>query len=95
MSATLWIDTEADETVELGGTIPFYGAFAKMQKIAGGMDDYPDLFGVMTQVELQEDADPDWLADVRDQATTFLDKHKGDLDEYTIWMLEQLSTAGA
>lgn len=77
MTATLWLDTEKEETIELGGTMQLYRAFADMAHAAGpaAYEDYPDLFGVVTQVETQEDADPEWLADARKQAAVFLSRH--------------------
>lgn len=79
MTATLWLDTEKELTVELGGTQQLYRAFADMAKACGPgcYTEYPDLFGVVSQVESQEDADPEWLADVRKQASAFMAKYPG------------------
>jgi hypothetical protein len=92
MTATLWLDTPADETLELGGTLQLYAAFAEMAHLAGEgyLENWPDLFGVLTQVELQEDADSDWLVDVRAQASQFLDSYGPRLSEHSRWVLEQL-----
>lgn len=96
MSATLWLDTAAEKTVELGGTVQLYEAFAEMAKSAGPdyLDDWPDLFGVVTQVETQEDAPPDWLADVREQAKRFLREYRGGLGGNAVAVLKALSEAG-
>ncbi len=98
MTAQLWIDTAADRTVELGGTLPLYAAFAEMVRAAGGdrqaRADYPDLFGVLDQVEDQDDADPEWLAAVRAQAAAFLKKHAAKLDAHAAWVLGQLVHEG-
>lgn len=74
MSVTLWVDTDADETIELGPTLPCYAAFAHMARVAGDEweSEYGALAGVLTQCELQDDADPDWLADMRRQAGEYL-----------------------
>ena len=87
VSATLWIDTAAERTVDLGNTLQMYVAFAEMAKLVN-VDDWSDLFGVMTQVELQEDADPQWLADVSLQAGMFLQLY--DVSERTRELLEAL-----
>jgi DNA-binding IscR family transcriptional regulator len=90
MTATLWLDTARDETVELGGTVQMYEAFAEMAR-AGEPDDYPDLFGVPTAVELQGDAPPDWLADVRRQAAAFLAAHGAGLSAHAVTVLRALA----
>jgi hypothetical protein len=74
MSVTLWLDTEAEETIELGPTLHFYAAFAEIARAAGErwLDDYPDLASLADQCESQEDADPGWLAGVRQQALCLL-----------------------
>lgn len=93
MSATLWLNTEREETLELGGTLQLYEAFADMAHAAGKTcyDDYPDLFGVVSQVEDQADADPQWLEKVRQQAKVFEAKYSPHLKEHTLWILDQLS----
>jgi hypothetical protein len=79
VTVTLWLDTGEEETIELGATLPFYQAWAEIVRAGGKSfsDDYPDLAGVVSQCEDQEDADPDWLQDVRLQATNML-KEQGD-----------------
>ena len=79
MGVTLWLDTDQEETVELGGTLPVYAAFAEMARVAGSSweTDYSDLAGVLTQCENQEDADPQWLDAVRTQVSILL-RRKGD-----------------
>lgn len=80
MSVTLWIDTAKDSALELGQTFACYEAFAEMARAAGeSWADYPDLAGVLTQCETQEDADPEWLAAARGQAAAFLKRHGGGL----------------
>jgi hypothetical protein len=95
MGVTLWLDTEREETIELGGTFACYRAFAEMAKVAGGWDawvsDYPDLAGVLDQCETQEDADPLWLADVKRQARTFLEAHEQRLSEDARNLLDNLA----
>lgn len=92
MSATIWVNTERDETIELGGTIQLYKAFQEMALVAGeGFHmAYPDLFGVPSQTEDTADADPEWLQDAREQAARFLAEYSDDLSEHTCWLLEQL-----
>ena len=93
MSVTLWLDTEAEETIELGPTLHFYAAFAELARAAGDrwLDDYPDLAGLADQCESQEDAAPDWLAGVRKQAARMLAAHGDDLDEGARGVLEALT----
>lgn len=76
MSVTLWLDTAREQTVELGPTLPVYAAFAEMARAVGPAwrTTYPDLAGVLTQCETQDDADPSWLAGVRTQARLFLQR---------------------
>lgn len=92
MSVTLWLDTEREETIEIGATLPTYAAFAKMASAAGDawFTDYPDLSGVLTQCESQEDADPTWLADVRKQAGQMLDRHASGIGDDAVQILQQL-----
>ena len=83
MTVTIWLDTDAEETIELGATLPFYQAWAEIVSARGDSfsDDYPDLAGVASQCEDQEDADPEWLADVRLQAADMLKEHGADLSD--------------
>lgn len=78
MSVTLWLDTASERTIELGATLAVYEAFSEMTHAAGAkwQSEYPDLAGVLSQCESQEDADPDWLASVREQATRFAREFK-------------------
>jgi hypothetical protein len=96
MAVTLWIDSAAEESVELGPTFPCYAAFAEMARAAGGdwRSRYADLSGVLTQCEDQADADPDWLASVRSQAASFLREFGGRLGEDARGVLRELA-AGA
>ena len=81
-----------DETINFGGTFPFYKAFADMMKAAGGPEawvrDWPDLSGIADAVEGSLDADALWLADARSQAREFLAFYKDDLTRSTVGMLE-------
>lgn len=96
MSVTLWLDTEKEETIELGLTLPAYEAFAEMAHLAGPVwqRDYADLAGVLTQCELQEDADPAWLADVRAQAADYLKKAGDRISPGSKGILEVLAAGG-
>lgn len=95
MSVTLWIDTDREETVELGPTLAVYGAFAEMVRAVGGDEErqsaWPDLSGVLSQCESQEDADPAWLADVAKQASRLLRTHGNDLSDLAYRILVLLA----
>lgn len=92
MSVTLWIDTPSEETIELGGTLQFWAAVSEMANTAGDawLTEYAALAGVQDQCERQEDADPEWLADVRAQAATML-KAYPDIGENARSVLEALT----
>ncbi len=92
MSVTLWLDTAAEKTIELGGTLPVYKAFSDMAKVAGDAweTDYADLSGVLTQCEDGADADPEWLADVKTQAAQFLEQYGDKAGEMVGEILNQL-----
>jgi hypothetical protein len=79
MGVTLWINTGKEETIEFGPTFPAYEAFAALAEVAGGWSEFvaecPDLSGLMSACESQEDAPPEWLADARTQARRFLIGH--------------------
>ncbi len=93
MGVTLWLDTEREETIELGQTFACYAAFAEMVHAAGDawLRDFPDLAGVLTQCETQEDADREWLADVKRQARVFLEVHEKRLSEDARNLLDNLA----
>jgi hypothetical protein len=93
MSATLWIDTETEETIELGGAMQLYAAFTEMSRAAGAdwERDYPELSGVVSQVEDQEDADPEWLKGAQKQAHDFLRDHGADVGDHARWVLTTLA----
>ena len=93
MSVTLWIDTEREETIELGGTLVVYKAFADMARAAGKRwkTDFADLSGVLSQCEDQTDADPEWLADVRRQAKLLLGHYEHHLSADAQGILQQLA----
>jgi GNAT superfamily N-acetyltransferase len=96
MTALLWLDTGADEAVPLGGTLQLYVAFKAWSDAAGGwasfQEDWPALAGLMDQVESQEDADPDWTADLQAEAELFEGEHPG-LDSYAAAVLQLLVDA--
>jgi hypothetical protein len=95
MTATLWINTEREETIELGGTFQMYSSFAEMARVANDdtLSGWPALSGVTYQVELQEDAPPDWLAEVRQEASTFLAAYEDSLSSGTVFLLKLLAGA--
>lgn len=92
MSVTLWLNTEKEETIELGPTLAVYQSFAEMDSVAGNWDEeYPDLSGVLVQCEWQEDADPEWLAGVKKQSLAFLAKYGDHLSDFTHRLLAMLA----
>lgn len=94
MSVTLWIDTKADKTLELGPTLPVYKAFAELAHVVGEDDwlsEYPALSGVLSQCESQEDADPVWLNQVSGQANHFLRQYRPRLSRDALVLLEKLT----
>lgn len=97
MTATLWLDSAAGRSLELGPTLPLYAALADMRRAAGPgfFAEWPDLGGLVSQVESQADADPGWLADARAQAAAFLRRHRGALAARTVRVLEALAGAPA
>jgi hypothetical protein len=93
VTVTLWLDTDAEETIDLGATLPFYQAWTEIVRAGGDSfsKDYPDLAGVVSQCEDQEDADPDWLQDVRLQAANMLKEHGDSLSDRAQAILSLLS----
>jgi hypothetical protein len=93
MGVTLWIDTEADETIELGATMPCYAAFAEMERVAGKKEwaRFDALSGVLSACEDQEDVPADWLAEVREQAAQFLEEYASHLKPDTQQLLKELA----
>lgn len=95
MGMTLWIDSDAEETVELGGTLAALHAFAELATAAGGdaawVGDWPALSGVTNQCETQEDADPEWLAEVREEAARFRGEHADALSAEAVDILDALA----
>lgn len=94
MTATLWLDTEKDETLELGGTCELYTTFQEMAKAAGPnyLMDYPALFAVVNAVESQADVPRDYQIDLANEATAFLQTYGRLLGEDAVWLLGQLRT---
>jgi Peptidase_C39 like family len=90
MTMTLWIDTDKDETIDLGNTLDCLKAFGDMEKAADDawLKDYADLAGVVSQCMDQEDVDPAWMADVRQQAKRFLAEHDSIGEEAKSILLE-------
>jgi hypothetical protein len=95
MGVTLWLDTEAEETLELGPTFPCYTAFAEMARASGAAwgRDYADLGGVLTQCEDQADAPVPWLASVGEQAGKFLLTYGRTLSPLSRQILRRLREA--
>ena len=92
MSALLWIDTDADEALDLGDPFRLLSAFAEMGKAAGNEHDrYGELFGVPDATMGQDDVDPAWLATVRQQAGEFLRRYDRYLGNHARWILGELS----
>jgi len=83
MTVLLWVNSEADEAIDLGSTFPFYSAFSEMERIGGDnvYEEYPELFGVIDQTESQDDAVPEWLSQVKEQAQKFKDRYETDLSD--------------
>jgi hypothetical protein len=96
VTATLWIDTSRDETVELGGTLHLYEAFAEMERLAGpnALTEWPSLFAVVPHVEGQDDAPADYLADLGREALEFYTEHGENLSDHSGWVLQQLEALG-
>jgi hypothetical protein len=96
VTATLWIDTDKEETIELGGTFHLYGAFAEMERVAGpkALTDWPSLFAVVPWVESQEDAPPDYLANLGREAREFFARYGDKLSDHPGWILQQLEGLG-
>lgn len=91
MTAQLWLDTGAEETIDLGvDSLRLYQVFAELDK-TGGMEDYPELFGVIDASEEQDDVDPGWLSDVRGQARDCLARHGEDVGEAARGVLRALA----
>lgn len=93
MSATIWIDTPNEVTLDLGGTLQLYAIFQEMAKVAGKgfAKTYPELFGVPSQTEDTADADRGWLADVIKQAGQYLADHGDKVSPMAKDLLRQLA----
>lgn len=92
MSATIWLDADADETLELGGTLQLYRVFQEMADVAGPSfhSDWPQLFGVPSQTEDTADADPKWLKQVSEQAESFFQEYGYELSDGAKEVLHRL-----
>jgi hypothetical protein len=97
MTATLWIDTDNEVTLELGGTIAFYKALAEMASAAGPayLTDWPSLFALHRYVEDQNDAPEDYLTDLAREASAFSDKYATKLTDHPRWLLAQFMLLGS
>jgi hypothetical protein len=93
MPSLIWISEEDDEAIDLGDPFALSQAFTEMERAAESDDGWEELLSVPQFVDA-EDADPDWLAAVRDQAAWMLDKHGDGLSEHTRWVLGQLGEGG-
>ena len=93
ISSVIWISEADGEAIDLGDPFTLVEAFAEMEQAAESDDGWEELFSVPKFVDA-EDADPAWLAEVRDQAAWMLDKHGDGLSEHTRWVLEQLGEGG-
>jgi hypothetical protein len=91
MSMLIWVDEAADEAVDLGDPFRAYAAFAEMAKAAGDDAKWAELFSVPQFAE--QEADPAWLAAVRDQAGEFIAEYGKGLGDQTKWVLRQLAAA--
>lgn len=87
---------ERDEGLSLGGTLPLYKAFSEMSRLAGESweSEYPDLSGVVSQIEDGDDASPEWLEAVKEQAVRFKAKYGDKIDGYTSGLLDVLAGKG-
>lgn len=93
MSVTLWINEAKEEALDLGPTLAVYGAFAEMSRAAGPawQAEYEALSGVLSQCEIQEDADPKWLAEVSEQASRLLRERGAHLSDFAHRLLAELA----
>jgi hypothetical protein len=94
MTAVLW-DPD-DEPIQLGGTFQCYTAWAEWQHVAGEerfAQDWPALGGLMTQIEWQEPADPEWFEDLQTEAQNFLEMHGGELTDLAYATLKVIADA--
>lgn len=92
MSALLWVDTSADEAIDLGNPLHVMESFAEMERVCGdSYDEFADLFGVPEATMDQDDVDPSWLSDVRVQASEFLSRFGGELGDGARGVLEALT----
>jgi len=92
VTVSLWIDSEKETTIDLGGTLDAYKAFSEMAQLAGDTwtTDYEALSGVLSQCEDQADAEAKWLAEVQEQAAAFLKAFGDKLSDAATEILEAL-----
>lgn len=88
MSALIWVDTEKDWAIDLGDPFRLLTLFAKMNKLLSKSefngDEYVrfgELFGVPDATMGQEDVHEEWLADVKRQASQFLEEFSPKIDK--------------
>lgn len=93
MGATIEISEDRD--INLGPYYVFKESFREMSETCGGFQEFQEAFanlsGIVTQVESNETADPEWLKDVRNDAQRFLSIYQKILTPQCVWVLEQLS----
>ena len=88
MSALIWVDTEKDYAIDLGNPFRLLTVFAEMDKLLPESEyngneyiNYGELFGVPGATMDNDDVDPEWLADVKRQASQFLKKYGRRIDK--------------
>src|SRR6266478_1317809 len=87
MSFLLWIDEEADDAIDLGDPFLLFKGFGEMGSLVDGDDGLSELFSVPEYGE--QNVEEEWLVNVREQATSFLEQYK--VSDHTRWILEQLA----
>lgn len=92
MSATIWVSTDEEKTIDLGNTIEFLKAFDEIVETDGKdfATNYPALAGVREMTMVTDDAQEEWLRAVRRESVAFLQEHRSTLSEHAIWVLETL-----
>ena len=91
MATLLWIDTEKEQTIDLGDPFRLWGVFGEIAKACGNdYGRYPELFEVVEVAESQEDCDSDWLEKVKLQAADYLKSHADRLGPTAREILELL-----
>lgn len=90
MSAPL--NLPSGDTLDLGSPVVMLGTFAELERVAGDdFERYAELFGVRDTVLEELTPEADWYADVKEQASEFLDDHRATLSANAIALLESLA----